>query len=317
MASLCIFKHYVNGVGNSIERGRWLPSGKKVDPNKESLMRSSSNVICALLLLISLVYFAVPVRAEAPELITLGEGVPIGMLSRIFPIRAGKAAGTCFLVDVDQRQYLVTARHVVAGIKPESTVEIFRHGIWTPILFKPIFPKNEKIDAVAIGLDTALAPQLDLQVSTSGIVLGQRVVFLGFPFGLASRSKDKNDFIPFVKAGILSAIDYGDQQTPIVYVDGHNNPGFSGGPIIFANLGDKHRLQIAAVVSGYRNQPTEVVEVTVPDTTSSENGEDTSSETKRKKVQIVLENTGIVIGYQLNHLVEAIKENSLATNQTK
>lgn len=280
-------------------------------------MSSSGNVICSLILFICVVYFVVPVSAGTPEMITLGEGVPIGMLSRIFPIRAGKAAGTCFLVDVDQRQYLVTARHIMAGIEPGTAVEIFRHGSWTPLLFKPIFPRNEKIDAVAIALDTALAPRLDLQVSTSGMVLGQKVFFLGFPFGLASRSKDRNDFIPFVKAGILSAIDYGDQQTPVVYVDGHNNPGFSGGPIIFANLGDRHRLQIAAVVSGYRNQPTEVVEVTVPDRISSENGEDTSSQVKQKKVQIVLENTGIVIGYELNQLIEAIKENLLSSHQTK
>lgn len=280
-------------------------------------MHLPRNLMRSLALLICLVTVAVPVRAEMSEVITLGDGVPLGMLSRIFPIRAGTEAGTCFVVDIEKRQYLVTARHVVAGIEPGANVEIFHHGTWIPIAFKPIFPRSKKIDAVALVLDTALTPKLDLPVGTAGIVLGQKVFFLGFPFGLASRSKDKKDLIPFVKAGILSAIDYGDKETPVVYVDGHNNPGFSGGPIIFANSSDRRRLQIAAVVSGYRNQPTEVVEVIVPDTTSSENTEDTSSQGKTKAIQVVRENTGIVIGYQLNQLVEAILDNPMGSDHAK
>jgi hypothetical protein len=279
--------------------------------------RTLGDLMRLLAFLIVLFVFVVPAVAETAELITLGDGVPIGMLDRIFPIRAGTRAGTCFVIDVDEQQYLVTARHLVAGIKPGAKVEIFRNGIWRPIVFQPVFPENQKIDAVALVLDTVLAPKLDLPVGAAGIILGQKVFFLGFPFGLASRSKDRNDFIPFVKAGILSAIDYGDKQTPIVYVDGHNNPGFSGGPIIFANHNDRDRLQIAALVSGYRNQPTEVVDVTVPDSKSSESEENNSSQTKTKKVQIVLENTGIVIGYQLNQLVEAIRASSVTTHQAR
>ena len=252
---------------------------------------------------------ALPIVAfgETPELVTLEEGIPRGILARVFPIRVGTEQGTCFVVDVNERQYLVTARHVVAGARPGESVEIYRHNTWHPITYKPIFPKSDKIDAVALVLDTALTPKLALPVGMGGIVIGQKVFFLGYPFGLASRSKGKNDFIPFVKAGILSAIDYGDEEMPIVYVDGHNNPGFSGGPIIFSNMYDKRRLQIGAVVSGYRNQPTEVVDLIVPESSSSENVQGSSSQIRTKKVQVIRENTGIVVGYQLEQLVEAIK----------
>jgi hypothetical protein len=261
----------------------------------------------AVLLILLLQY-----NIAIPETIRLGEGIPSGMLERIFSIRLGSDAGTCFVIEVDDRQFLVTARHVVPGIKPGDKVEVFFHGAWVPIIVNPIFPKNEKIDAVALAADLGdlkIPGGLDIPVGSAGIVLGQKVFFLGFPFNLASRSKDRNDFIPFVKAGILSAIDYGDKKTPIVYIDGHNNPGFSGGPVIFPNLNKGHQLQIAAVVSGYRNQPIKVVEVTVPDSPTAGSKDEPTSKNNSKKIQVVLENTGIVVACQLNELVEAIKNN--------
>jgi S1-C subfamily serine protease len=256
-----------------------------------------------------LVAFLLPSVTAIAETVRLEEGVPGGMLDRIFPIRSGSNTGTCFVIDVDERQYLVTARHVVPGIKTGDKVEIYLHGSWVPLAIIPIFPNNEKIDAVALAADTIIAARLDLPVGTPGIVLGQKVFFLGFPFGLASRSKNRNDFIPFIKAGILSAIDYGDNTTALVYIDGHNNPGFSGGPVIFANLAKDHQLQIAAVISGYRNQPIEVIDVTVPDKPTSENKDESASKNNSRKIQVVLENTGIIVAHQLNELVEAIRSN--------
>jgi hypothetical protein len=261
--------------------------------------------------LVILVALLLSIAMIAPaETLRLDEGVSIGMLSRIFPIRSSAGSGTCFVIEVDERQYLITARHIVPAIDPGGKVEIFFKGAWVPISVNAaIFPVNDKIDAVALATDTIHARRLDIPVGSAGVILGQKVFFLGFPFNLASRSKDRYDFIPFVKAGVLSAIDNRNKDAPVVYIDGHNNPGFSGGPIIFSNFGKGRQLQILAVISGYRNQPTEVVEVIVPDAPTSENDKGAPTEHKSKKLQFIRENTGIVIAYQLNELVEAIKNN--------
>lgn len=39
--------------------------------------------------------------------------------------------------------------------------------------------------------------------------------------------------IPFLKSGIVSAMDDRDPEANLLYLDGHNNSGFSGGPIVF------------------------------------------------------------------------------------
>ena len=51
--------------------------------------------------------------------------------------------------------------------------------------------------------------------------------------------------VPFVKAGVLSSID----REQIV-LDGHNNPGFSGGPAVFRNQ-KNGQFHVCGVVTSY------------------------------------------------------------------
>ena len=74
-------------------------------------------------------------------------------------------------------------------------------------------------------------------------------------------------------------------------------------------------MQIAAVISGYRHHPAEVVDMTITDMPSTESANESPTQPKTKNVQVILENTGIVVGYQLNQLVEAIKENAVRTTK--
>lgn len=52
-----------------------------------------------------------------------------------------------------------------------------------------------------------------------------------------------------------------------------------------------------------------MIEITIPDSASSKGGDSPSSNEKSKKVQVVRENIGIVVAYQLNELVDAIRNN--------
>ena len=66
---------------------------------------------------------------------------------------------------------------------------------------------------------------------------GQDVYFLGFPYGLhGDMSALSNDLpFPFVKKGIISL--FHNDGVNRIYLDGHNNPGFSGGPVVFMPAG--------------------------------------------------------------------------------
>jgi hypothetical protein len=39
--------------------------------------------------------------------------------------------GTAFSLEVDGRQYLITAKHVVAGLKDDDSVEIYKADHWS------------------------------------------------------------------------------------------------------------------------------------------------------------------------------------------
>ena len=75
--------------------------------------------------------------------------------------------------------------------------------------------------------------------------------------------------------------------------------------MIFANYKEGDRLQIAGVVAGYRNQPTEVIEaeVTEPQSTTKKEG--------KRVVRYIRENTGIVVAYSFSEIEKAIRKNPL------
>ena len=95
--------------------------------------------------------------------------------------------------------------------------------------------------------------------------------------------------LPLVKKGIVSAI-VKNENMSIVLIDGHNNPGFSGGPVVF-DVPDKG-LHIAGVISSYRYDYQEVID----------------DEGKRTRYR-AMSNTGIVLAHNIKHAIDAIEQN--------
>ncbi len=52
--------------------------------------------------------------------------LPMEIVDRVFHIAVGEAKGTAFSLDIDDRQYLVTAKHMVQNIDGPTTIQIFR-----------------------------------------------------------------------------------------------------------------------------------------------------------------------------------------------
>jgi hypothetical protein len=79
-------------------------------------------------------------------------------------------------------------------------------------------------------------------------------------------------------------------------LDGHNNPGFSGGPVVYSQPGQLAAVRVAGVISGYKF---------VWDRVYIENQETESA---------VKYNTGIVIAYSIDYAVDLIRNRAIGAH---
>ena len=234
------------------------------------------------------------------------DAAPAEMLSRTAAIRLmrpdGSAEqGTAFAIAHNGKLYEITARHVVKGVSEQNptNVQIRQGSEWRMLPIKRvIYPSSADVD-IAI-LETSTPPTQPFSVETMSeadkatVVFGQPVWFLGYPFleGLGSKPRGSADTImPFIKKGIYSAIDASNSDAVVLYIDGLNNPGFSGGPVVYYDFGLRRYL-ILGVVMGFRNDTAEAIV----------NG-------KRVETSILV-NSGILIAYDIKHAIVAIDKAS-------
>jgi len=219
------------------------------------------------------------------------ELVTSNVLRRVFLIKYGDKFGSGFTIDVDNRQYLISAKHFLKEMKESDHIEIFHNSQWEKLEVKRIDLRNPNIDILVLAPGAQLSPSLELQPSIGNMVVSQNVFFLGFPFGMRDEAKELNNYfpLPFVKKGIISAMAFDNKEEKILFVDGHNNIGFSGGPIVFFDLQDK-KLKVAAVVSAYINEPADIV-----------------GEKEKANALKAITNSGLLVGYTIDAAVDAIK----------
>ena len=124
----------------------------------------------------------------------------------VLMIRAGTKTGTSFTLDVDGRQYLITARHLVAGLKPEDTIDIRKGDAWTPLNVKVLL-RDKQIDIAVLIPPAQLTVNFALEPNTDKFFYGQDAYFTGFPYGLSTGGKNVNGLYPlaFMKKGIFLA----------------------------------------------------------------------------------------------------------------
>ena len=139
--------------------------------------------------------------------------------------------GTAFAIDLDAKQYLATAKHVATSPPASMAVEVFSNGVWVSLPTRLIGHGPDNVDVSVLATDRKMTPSdLPLEASSMGMIYGQDVFFLGFPYGIVGKvAFTANGYpLPFVKRATLSLI-----KDDVYFLDGHNNPGFSGGPVVF------------------------------------------------------------------------------------
>ena len=56
--------------------------------------------------------------------------ITTNILFRTFHIKYEQGTGTCFMIDIDSKQYLVTAKHVVDGFPQSGIIDLYHGGDW-------------------------------------------------------------------------------------------------------------------------------------------------------------------------------------------
>ena len=206
-------------------------------------------------------------------------------------MKVGQETGTAFTIEEDGREYLVTARHIAKPLQGTCQIELFKDQGWSPLQVTTVGHAPGDVDISVLAYSERLTPErpLPLPASSKGLTYGQDAYFLGFPYGISDMFlRETGHPLPFVKRATVSTL-FGKPYL----LDGHNNPGFSGGPVVFCPPGSQ-KFQVAAVVRGYRSVRRPV-------------HDDENRETEFH----LRENTGIIVAYDVNEAVALIRANPI------
>jgi S1-C subfamily serine protease len=227
------------------------------------------------------------------------------VLARVFQVRFQGKLGTAFVVDYEGRLYLVTANHVVENGGDDATIDI--HGNadsgWHALEVSILHGKAQGCADVAVLMPQAMQIESAEPIPFPyNYAIGQEAYFLGFPYGLSTSFPNQKLFVPLVKHGYISATVscravYPEAQDEgnLILLDGWNNPGFSGGPVIAPDVFSPNRLlKIVGIISGYRNERISLYR----------DGAPSSSEW-------VAANIGIVIVIPIERAIELIRRQKL------
>ena len=216
------------------------------------------------------------------------------VFSRLFFIK-DQDYGSSFAIDYENRQYLITAKHIVPAAPKNGIIQLYHEKAWKDLKVELVGLGDGEIDIVVLAPKVRLSPALKLEPTAGGIIIGQDVYFLGYPYKMWAEVGEINRNLPFpyIKKGILSSSFNDEDGIQRFFIDAINNPGFSGGPIVFTPP-NKVDFKVAAVVSKFKIEFEEILNM---------NGEKTDLQCAY--------NTGFLIGYGIKHAIDLIKQNPI------
>lgn len=222
--------------------------------------------------------------------------VPANVILRVFYVRLGQGTGTAFAIDVDGRRYFVTARHVIDGLAYPGTIEVLQEREWKTHATRTVWIGEGEVDIAVLAIPSLKAITFPAEPTTKDVIIGQEVFFLGFPFFIDPNKVmvSNGQPIPLIKRALLSGIIKAEPEGELLYLDGINNPGFSGSPVVF-RVGHTNEFRIAGVVSGYL-QTAEPVYI----------GEFPTGQTTRH-------NTGVIQSFGIDIAVRGIRSNPIGS----
>jgi hypothetical protein len=238
----------------------------------------------------------------------------VALLSRVYLIEYKNERGTVFSIDIDDREYWVTARHILTGAKGKPYGTVSEKNIqakllnpggdgeqWISEKFGVLQPESD-VDVVVLVPHAPILkdPPVSPPATSSSVFFGESCEFLGFAYGggWKLRLPNRTVWLPYIKHCIISGAD---MDSKLWILDGINNAGFSGGPVIAGTGTD---LKIVAIISGYHSEPTAVMR----------GNSSTATSASQETVNI---NSGFILAYDISHAEELIKSNPIGPKRTK
>ena len=215
--------------------------------------------------------------------------------------------GTCFTVNIEDVEYLVTATHLVENFNKRSYIEILSEEGWQKIDVDYIghgVPRDRNMDPPDISVfkgDLYFSPGTSHKISidAAGLVYSQEVRFLGFPGAVDvtesyNKMWDKNRGfpLPVCKSAIVS------WMNGYILIDTVGGGGFSGSPVL-ANINGK--IKVIAVISGYAPDILPVYATRDGARTKDDNC---------KKTGWFRENNGLIKAYYTHEITRIIEANT-------
>ena len=175
------------------------------------------------------------------------------ILRQTYLLKTDTLQGTSFLIEENNQEYLVTAKHLFRKkLKngDSTSVEIYNENKPLKLNVKYLVHNDKRIDIAVLKINKSI--QVITPFPIGGRVnLGQDIYFLGYPSfnKIQFTTSGTIGILPLVKKGIVSGWNkIGNYK--LFFLDGHNNPGFSGGPVVAINY-DTQKPVIFGVISGY------------------------------------------------------------------
>lgn len=266
-----------------------------------------------------LTYFVFQTSAALAQLASPTETV----LYRVLMVESKYGRGSIFSLDVDRRKYWITAKHILTGAKhppyrsitsKSVSLRILNPGAqgeqWLPVNFSVLDPGND-IDVVVLVPPEPLLdnPFPSVPADSDHVLLGGDCEFLGFPYGggwRATFDRNRGSFwLPYVKHCTVSTLATGEPR--ILVLDGINNAGFSGGPVI-VRTGPEQK--IIAVISGYLTEPTDVIPTAAGKLAPMKTSPNARKPARHSKGTVNV-NSGFIIAFDIKYAVEAINKSPI------
>lgn len=208
-----------------------------------------------------------------------------------------------FAIDIKGRRYFVTARHIAKHMTG-GKVQVMHDGKWNSYAVEIAGNGGGGVDVSVVTLPDPLIQKdslFPLSATLEGAILGGEMMFLGFPAGYDTSTGFhlNNGFpIPLVKYARLSTMPL---QGHPMWLDGHNNPGFSGAPLCFTpDINKPSELAVAGVVVSYKQIRTPVY---------TRDGGETE--------MYVEENMGLLQAWNIKYAVDLIDKNPIGLEITQ
>lgn len=242
------------------------------------------------------------------------------ILFRMSMLQSEYGRGTTFSIDVDNREYWITAKHLLTGAKhpPYGSVSsnsallqildpTAQQEKWLSVNFS-VIDAGTDVDIVALAPPHPLInnPLQSEPADSAGITLGGDCEFLGFPFGGSWRASFDNGisyWMPFVKHCTVSALP--SEGARVWVLDGINNEGFSGGPVVFSTGSQQ---KIMAVVSAYVTEPADVISSLSKTSSMVHRQPDKMAKPKKQIVEL---NSGFILAYDIQYALQAIQKSPI------